>query len=317
MGTFTDATVVDMTNTVGWASSDETKATISNAAGSRGLTAVAVGPTEIRATSGAVSAATTLTVTAAELVSIGVTPAAPTVAKGRTQQFTATGVFTDATTQDLTATVTWSSTAPAVATVSNAAGSRGLATTLAIGATDVVATSGAIHGQTTLTVAPRRWCDRRDPGRADGVERRDLSLTATGRFSTPHRPDQTATWASGSWPPSNAPGLRGVVHSVAAGTNHITATSGAIVGSVDPSQRRRPRVDRADGRSVGRRRPHQPFTARPVLGQHHRRHHRPGHLGSSDRRSPRSATPRLVRRRLARPGSVDITATIGALTATT
>ena len=66
--------------------------------------------------------------TAATLVSIEVTPADPSIANGTTQQFTATGTYTDASTQDLTAAVTWSSSDEGVATISNAGGSEGLAT---------------------------------------------------------------------------------------------------------------------------------------------------------------------------------------------
>jgi len=42
-------------------------------------------------------------------VSIAVTPANPTIAKGTTQQFTATGTYNDGSTQDITATerVSW------------------------------------------------------------------------------------------------------------------------------------------------------------------------------------------------------------------
>ena len=139
-GTFSDTTTLDLTASVTWSSTLPAFATVSNAAGSNGLaTAVAVGTTEVRAISGLISGATNLTVTSAELVSIGVTPAAPSVAKGRTQQFTATGVFSDATIANLTASVTWSTTVGAVATVSNAAGSQGLVTTLDVGATNVVA----------------------------------------------------------------------------------------------------------------------------------------------------------------------------------
>ena len=47
----------------------------------------------ISATLGAVTGSTVLTVTAAALQSIAVTPANPTIAKGSTQQFTATGTF--------------------------------------------------------------------------------------------------------------------------------------------------------------------------------------------------------------------------------
>ncbi len=83
-------------------------ATISNAAGSRGLaTTTGVGSTTVSQRTMASLPSTTLTVTAATLVSIGVTPATPSIAKGLSQQFTAVGTYTDATTQDLTATATW------------------------------------------------------------------------------------------------------------------------------------------------------------------------------------------------------------------
>ena len=40
------------------------------------------------------------------------TPANPTVAKGLTEQFTATGTYSDGTTADLTSQVTWASGQP-------------------------------------------------------------------------------------------------------------------------------------------------------------------------------------------------------------
>ena len=54
---------------------------------------------------------------AAVLQSIAVTPANPAVAKGLTQQFTATGTFSDNTTQNLTSQVTWASATTSVATI--------------------------------------------------------------------------------------------------------------------------------------------------------------------------------------------------------
>ena len=106
------------------------------------------------ATSGDVTGATTLTVTDATLVSIEVSPATPSLANGLTQQFTATGLYTDNSTQDLTTQVTWASSDSAVATVSNAAGSKGLASAAGVGSTTVSATSGDVTGSTTLTVTP-------------------------------------------------------------------------------------------------------------------------------------------------------------------
>lgn len=86
------------------------------------------------------------------LVSITVTPANPSVTAGATQQFSATGTFSDGTTQGLTTTVTWSSSLTSVATISNSTGSNGMATAVAAGTTTITATSGSISGSTGLTV---------------------------------------------------------------------------------------------------------------------------------------------------------------------
>ena len=115
---------------------------MSNAGGSEGLaSASAAGTTTITATSGLITGSTTLTVTAAELVSIAVTPVDPGIANGTTQQFTATGTYTDTSTQNLTASVTWVVLGQGVATVSNSGGSEGLASSSAEGVTTITATS--------------------------------------------------------------------------------------------------------------------------------------------------------------------------------
>jgi hypothetical protein len=82
------------------------------------------------------------------LISITVTPANPTILLRQTQQFTATGHFERGSPQDLTASVTWSSSAPGVATI-NAAG---LASAVVEGPTTIEAAFGVINGSTTLTV---------------------------------------------------------------------------------------------------------------------------------------------------------------------
>jgi len=83
------------------------------------------------------------------LRSISVTPVDATVARGATQQFTATGTFDDGTQQDLTGSVTWASSAPA-ATID----ASGLATGRQAGSTTISAASGSVTGSTTLTVTP-------------------------------------------------------------------------------------------------------------------------------------------------------------------
>jgi len=156
-GTYTDATTQNLTSSVTWDSSAQGVAMISNADGSRGLaTSAGVGPTTVRATepTTGINASTMLTVTPAALVSLAVTPANPSIALGTDQQFTATGTYTDNTIQDLTSDVTWDSSARGVATISNADGSRGLASSAGVGPTTVKATdpTTGINASTPLTV---------------------------------------------------------------------------------------------------------------------------------------------------------------------
>jgi hypothetical protein len=96
---------------------------------------------------------------AATLVSISVTPGNPAITAGMTQPFTATGTYSDTHAQDLTASVTWSSSNTGVATISNASGSRGIATPVSIGTTTITAALGSVSGPATLHVttaaAPR------------------------------------------------------------------------------------------------------------------------------------------------------------------
>src|SRR5207302_814559 len=67
------------------------------------------------------SASATVLVTPAELVTLTLSPQTATLFVGQTEPFTATGRFTDGTTQDLTTSVTWTSSNQSVATI-NASG---------------------------------------------------------------------------------------------------------------------------------------------------------------------------------------------------
>jgi len=93
------------------------------------------------------------TLTPAGLVSIAVTPATPSIAAGTTQQFIATGTFSDSSTQQL-ASVTWTSSTTSVSQVSNDASNHGLALGVAPGTATITASAGAVSGTATLTVTP-------------------------------------------------------------------------------------------------------------------------------------------------------------------
>ena len=116
-GIYTDSTTHDLTSAVTWNSSAASVASISNLPGANGLaTTAGPGSATITASLSGISGSTNLTVTAATLVSLGVTPANPTIAKGLKSQFTAIGTYTDNSTQNLTSQVQWSSSDPTLAT---------------------------------------------------------------------------------------------------------------------------------------------------------------------------------------------------------
>jgi len=106
------------------------------------------------------------------LTSISVTPANNKLPTGISQQYTATGNYSNGTTQNLTSSVTWSSSNNSVAKI-NAAG---LVTTDADGTTTIAATTNGISGATTLEV---EGIDV-PPGDGDNL---DLTGTWTGTYT--------------------------------------------------------------------------------------------------------------------------------------
>ncbi len=143
-GHYSDSSTQDLTNSVTWGATPGA-VTIN----STGLaTGVTPGTSTITATLGAVQGSATLTVPA--LLSIAVTPAFPSISGTNTQQFAATGTYSDSSTQDLTNSVTWASSTPAAATIN----STGLAKGVAPGTTTISATLGAVAGNIVLTVNP-------------------------------------------------------------------------------------------------------------------------------------------------------------------
>ena len=126
-----------------WASATTSVATITAA----GLaTGVAAGTSTISATLGGITGSTVLTVTAAALQSIAVTPANPR-RQGTTQQFTATGTYSDSDAEP---------DQPGDLGLGHHLGRhhqrRGLATGVAAGTSTISATLGGVSGSTVLTV---------------------------------------------------------------------------------------------------------------------------------------------------------------------
>jgi 6-phosphogluconolactonase (cycloisomerase 2 family) len=150
VGTYSDGSNRFLTTSATWTSSNLAVANISNSPTTKGrATLSAYGETTITASFGGQVAITTFTVTQPTLVSIALTPAAPTIAAGTAIQFTATGTYSNGATVKLTSGVTWTSSDAAVATVS----SSGLATSVTAGTTTIGAAFGGISATAQLAVA--------------------------------------------------------------------------------------------------------------------------------------------------------------------
>ncbi len=226
--TFSDGTTGDVTGSVVWSSSDNTIATISVGGLATGV--AAGGPVTITATAGAVSGSTTLTVTGKVLTSIAVTPANATLPNGFTQQYDATGTYSDMSTANITASVLWSSSVTGVATITPA----GVATMHASsGSTTITATLGGIMGSTTLSGNALTLVSIAvTPNPTTLNPTKTKQLVATGTFSDMSTLNITTQC---SWSSSNTVsvtvGSRGIVTAVALGSSTITATKGAIMGT--------------------------------------------------------------------------------------
>lgn len=146
--TYTDGSTHNVSSAAAWTSSLPASATVGAASGL--ATGVAVGSTQIGATFGGKSGTATLTVSPVPTLSrIALTPATAAILTGATQQYVATGTYSDNSSAVITSSVVWSSGTPAVAAIAP----TGLATGVTVGDSIITATSGAISGNAVLTVA--------------------------------------------------------------------------------------------------------------------------------------------------------------------
>jgi trimeric autotransporter adhesin len=226
-GTFSDDTAQDITGSVGWSSSPTSVATITVSGLATGKN---LGTVTITATFGAITGSVTATVDAKNLVSITVLPANPSIAQNTSQQFSATGTFTDGSTHNLTAQAAWSSSNTVAATVG---GSSGLAKGLTPGSSTITATLGTIPGSTVLEVTNATITSMSvSPSGRTIAPATQLQFTATGTFSDSSTQvlNRDATWASDNTAVATV-GPMGLVTAVGSGTANIGATFGGVSGS--------------------------------------------------------------------------------------
>jgi uncharacterized protein YjdB len=225
--TYSDNSTADVTATVAWTTSNAEVAKI-NATGL--ATAQSSGSAAVTATMDGVSGSASVTVPVAvkTLTSIAVSPGAISIAAKATQQFTATGHYSDGSTADVTASAAWTTSNTAVATVN----ASGLATAVAAGSTAVTASLTGITGTETLTVTPALSSISVSPNPANifvGATQQ-FSATATYSDGTTQNVTATATWTA-AVPAVATVNAAGLATTVAPGTTAITASLNGVSGS--------------------------------------------------------------------------------------
>lgn len=229
-GLYEDGTFQNLSGDVVWASDNEAAVTVDDTGAA---VAVAVGTAEISATLGDITGTTTVTVTSSPLVNVVVSAVGGNTAPLGTDdiQFTATAVFLDETTQDVTELATWSSGDEDVLTID---AETGVASAVGVGTATVTASymgqSRSVSFTVTNKVVTGVIINTDETSVAEGL---DLEMTATVTFSDNSTEDRTssAVWSSSS---PDAMVALGVVTGVAANPSvTITATVGAFSDSVE------------------------------------------------------------------------------------
>ena len=232
-GTYTSGTTAVLpASSTTFQSSNPSVASVTSA----GLaTGVAAGTAGITATSGTItSPAVTLTVTGPTLQSIAISPANPSLAKGTNLALTATGTYSDGSTQNLTTRVTWSSASAAV-TVSNASAGQGVVTGSSVGSATVsaaLATAPSVIGGTTVAVTAAALqsiaVTPSSPSVASGLQQQ---FTATGTYTDGTLANVAITWSSSTSTVAAVSSSTGTATALAQGSTTISAAFGPVVGS--------------------------------------------------------------------------------------
>ena len=166
------------------------------------------------------------------LQSITVTPGMTNLTVGGTQQYAASGSYSDSTTTDLSSEVTWVSSNTATATIS----ATGLATAIAVGSTSITAnfagvtSAGAViavdNPMVSLAVTPTTPF-----GRVGG----SVQLVATATFADSSTQDVStlAAWTSATTSVATVGASTGLVTGVANGSSSISASYNTFSNSAN------------------------------------------------------------------------------------
>lgn len=189
-GTYSDKSTRDLTASAVWTSAAPGVLAVS---GSGSVVAKSIGSAAVAASVSNVTGNATVSVTAAQPVSLSVSASNASLPVGDTLQLSAVAAYTDGSTRDLTGTALWTSSSPSVLSIRGS----GLVAGLTVGAATVTASTGGISGEASLAVsAPALASIALTPAGPTVPLGSTLQLALTGTYSDGSTQDVTgqATW---------------------------------------------------------------------------------------------------------------------------
>jgi uncharacterized protein YjdB len=224
MATFDDGTSQDVTGVATWKSSSTSIAAITVSGLATGKN---VGSATISAKFETVTGTASLTVNAANLTSIAITPSNGSIAQGTNLQLVATGTFNDGGTRDITHQATWSSSDSTVATVGS---TSGFLVGIAPGTITITCSLGSVTTTIPFTVSAAKIVSISvTPATTTVPIGGHAHYTATGTFDDSSTQDITTSVAWSSTDTSVATvgstsGSYGLATGISGGTATINAT---------------------------------------------------------------------------------------------
>ncbi len=196
--TFSDGSVQEVSALCDWAVMDVLGSGVASIDGSGTATGEAVGRAKVSAEYLGQLSETTLTVTAAAVVGLSLSPGSASIAKGTTQRFVATARLSDGSSQDVSALVAWSAsdvTGVGVASID----AMGLAKGNAVGSAQINAAYRGYTASAALEVKPAVLLSvALSPAMATVAKGRSQSFKLTASYSDGSTQDVTgaAVWTS-------------------------------------------------------------------------------------------------------------------------
>lgn len=228
--TYQDSSKTDVTNKVSWATSNTNVATIVNNTGV--VTGLSEGSTTVTASlSGITSPSITLTVTSASITTITISPGTQSTAKGVSATYTATAVYSDGSSGNVSGSVTWVSSNTSVASTNP----TGIVSSLDIGTANITASTTVGSNVVTsnsaalMVTAPTLSTITIGPSSANVVIGSFVNLSAIGIYSdgTTANITNQVNWTAAD---SNIISFYnpGVASGLTLGSTKVTASLGVI-----------------------------------------------------------------------------------------